>query len=352
MFDHASSDGVNAKIFSFATLLSSIHIFNIGNLIDEKDLQYLDFIIGYGQLLKSPENSADKPLDHLVFLMRDWEHSRQYQYGFEGGSKYLEEKVLAITDYQLAGMRKMRENLKTTFSKIECFLMPHPGKNIVKSEFDGSWSKLDEDFVEQLKVLIPELLSPKNLVAKKQNGRDMAVADYFETLKIFVKVFSSKDLPEPLSALDSVVALHLKPLVDKCLESYNTQVSQIIPTIDTISEFKLAHIKTKEAILQTYENEAKLGNANHKKTYRELLLQGIDKMHEQLSLNADILIQKKTVEKEKEAEVRKRLEENENHQNEIKRINEARAREIEELSKRIKRKKRGFLGDSKIIFIG
>jgi atlastin len=41
LFDHETSPAVNAKIFSFTTLITSFQIFNLANMIQEDHLEYL-----------------------------------------------------------------------------------------------------------------------------------------------------------------------------------------------------------------------------------------------------------------------------------------------------------------------
>jgi atlastin len=41
LFDHDTSPAINAKIFSFSTLISSHQIFNLANLVQEDHLEYL-----------------------------------------------------------------------------------------------------------------------------------------------------------------------------------------------------------------------------------------------------------------------------------------------------------------------
>jgi hypothetical protein len=41
LFDHDTPPAINSKIFSFTTLITSIQIFNLANLIQEDQLEYL-----------------------------------------------------------------------------------------------------------------------------------------------------------------------------------------------------------------------------------------------------------------------------------------------------------------------
>ncbi len=41
LFDHDTPPDINAKIFSFTTLISSLQIFNLANMFQEDHLEYL-----------------------------------------------------------------------------------------------------------------------------------------------------------------------------------------------------------------------------------------------------------------------------------------------------------------------
>jgi atlastin len=44
LFDHDTPPAVNAKIFSFTTLIMSFQIFNLANLVQEDQLEYLQVL--------------------------------------------------------------------------------------------------------------------------------------------------------------------------------------------------------------------------------------------------------------------------------------------------------------------
>jgi hypothetical protein len=45
LFDHDTSPAINAKIFSFTTLISSLQIFNLADMFQEDHLEYLQVLI-------------------------------------------------------------------------------------------------------------------------------------------------------------------------------------------------------------------------------------------------------------------------------------------------------------------
>jgi atlastin len=69
----------------------------------------------------------------LLFLIRDWQIPYQKEYGYEGGEKLLQE-VLNTENSQSQDVISLKKNIKKSFKKIECCLLPHPGMTVATSE--------------------------------------------------------------------------------------------------------------------------------------------------------------------------------------------------------------------------
>ena len=77
-------------------------------------------------------------LQRLMFLVRDWSFPYDDRYGSEGGNNVLE-KCLRMTEEQHSELMQVRKHIKSCFSDIGCFLMPHPGLKVATNpSFDGS----------------------------------------------------------------------------------------------------------------------------------------------------------------------------------------------------------------------
>ena len=127
LFDSKLSIKINQLIFNLSTLLSSMQIYNIKEKIDENKLHYINLFCEIGRsVLKS---SAMKPFQHIYFLIRDWANYYEYKYGFDGGKKYLEEKILKKNPNF-----GETNSLADVYQKIGCFLMPHPGIKVHTSQ--------------------------------------------------------------------------------------------------------------------------------------------------------------------------------------------------------------------------
>jgi atlastin len=137
-FDSESTVKDCATVFALSTLLSSIQIYNLKFNIQEDDLQHLQLFTEYGRL--ALEDSGTKPFQKLQFLVRDWSFPYEAEYGAEGGQTILD-KRLKISDKQHPELQSLRKHIKSCFSDISCYLMPHPGLNVATNpNFDGKLS--------------------------------------------------------------------------------------------------------------------------------------------------------------------------------------------------------------------
>lgn len=83
------------------------------------------------------EDTGKKPFQKLQFLVRDWSFPYEADYGAEGGQQILDRR-LQISDKQHPELQSLRKHIKSCFSEINCFLMPHPGLKVATNpKFDG-----------------------------------------------------------------------------------------------------------------------------------------------------------------------------------------------------------------------
>lgn len=72
LFNSDSSQADNSKIFALGTLISSIQVFNLSGVVQEDQLQYLQFAAEYAKFALSKDYVDEKPFQKLFFLIRDW----------------------------------------------------------------------------------------------------------------------------------------------------------------------------------------------------------------------------------------------------------------------------------------
>lgn len=198
IFDDKSSVRDCTTIFALSMMLSSVQCYNLMQNIREDDLQHLELFTEYGRL--ALEQSAEKPFQNLLFLIRDWPFAYETDYGWNG--QQIIDETLAGNDEQTPEMRQLRERIKASFEEISAFLMPHPGMVVAQgNNFTGNLNEITPDFVKYVKELVPALFAPENLLMKKINGQTVHAQDLLKYLEAYVNVFNGEALPEPKSVL-------------------------------------------------------------------------------------------------------------------------------------------------------
>lgn len=200
-FDSNSSVRDCSTIFAISAMLSSVLCYNVMNNIREDDLQHLQLFTEYGKL-SLDESPEVKPFQVLLFIVRDWQFAYQYKFGYKGGDQVVDNR-LEKNNKQTEDMRKLRDQLKSSFEHIRGFLMPYPGDAVTQDEnYGGQMSLIATKFKEALQELLPNIFSPENLIIKKINGRKVRAKDFIQYLKTYMTVFNSKDMPEPKSIFE------------------------------------------------------------------------------------------------------------------------------------------------------
>jgi atlastin len=97
-FDNESSMNQCATIFALSTLISSVQVYNLSQLVQETDLTNLQLFTEYGRL--AMENCGKSAFQKLMFLVRDWSNMVDYSYGAAGGQNYID-NVLKVWLFDL-----------------------------------------------------------------------------------------------------------------------------------------------------------------------------------------------------------------------------------------------------------
>ena len=71
LFDNDTTTQDNSRIFALSTLISSIQILNLTGVIQEDQLQYLQFATEFAKFA-TMNSKHGKAFQKLIFLIRDW----------------------------------------------------------------------------------------------------------------------------------------------------------------------------------------------------------------------------------------------------------------------------------------
>lgn len=277
LFDNKSTHDNNLKIFALGTLISSINVLNLMNRIQQDQLEYLQFsseITKFTALKR--EESTENPFQNLMILIRDWMNYEEFEFGVEGGMKYLTDVLDDESNNQ--ELKTVRESIKKSFQLIRCTLLPFPGSKVASSkDYDGRWSEMDPIFKEELKKLIENLLHPENMVLKKIDFRDLKGRDMKDYVKKLFTLYQTDQILKTENILELTVTTFMNNLVETCIEDYKLAIfrNQELVNIGTIPTI---HEKSKERALKLYDDERKIGYAEHAQKFKVKLTEKIDEI--------------------------------------------------------------------------
>ncbi|KAJ6654043.1 hypothetical protein lerEdw1_007552 [Lerista edwardsae] len=262
-FDSQSTLRDSATVFALSTMISSIQVYNLSQNVQEDDLQHLQLFTEYGRL--AMEETFLKPFQSLIFLVRDWSFPYEFSYGAEGGAKFLE-KRLKVSGNQHEELQNVRKHIHSCFTQISCFLLPHPGLKVATNpNFDGKLREIDDDFIKNLKVLIPWLLSPERLDVKEINGSKI-------TCRGLVEYFKATAEANNLAA------------VATAKDTYNKRMEEVCggdrPFLAP-SDLQSKHLELKEEAVRQFRSVKKMGGEEFSRRYLQQLENEVDELYVQ-----------------------------------------------------------------------
>ncbi|XP_055307426.1 atlastin-like [Sitodiplosis mosellana] len=278
-FDSNSSVRDCSTIFAMSAMLSSVLCYNLMNNIREDDLQYLHLFTEYGKL-SLDESPEEKPFQVLLFVVRDWQFAYQYKFGYVGGEGVVT-KRLEKNNKQTEDMKKLRDQLKSSFEHIRGFLMPHPGDAVTQDEnYGGQISLIAAQFKDALQELVPNILAPENLIIKKINGRKVRAKDFIQYLKSYMAVFNGKDMPEPKSIFEATAdSYNMIAFLDAKSNYVQLMTKSLKGTSSyfTNDELRKLHLQQKSLCIVQFNSKPKLGGATIAEKYLRKLQDEIEK---------------------------------------------------------------------------
>lgn len=181
------------NIFAFSMLFSSIQCYNVLSNVQEDDLNHLELFTEIGRTALQQGNQI--PFQKLLFLVRDWPNPQEIPYGLKGGQFFVDNQILAENDEQTPDMRRLRTRIRSSFEKIQAFLLPHPGLIVAQGgKFFGDLDDISEDFREYVKKLVTDVVAPGDLTVKKINGQKVRARDLVKYLEAYVDTLNNAKL--------------------------------------------------------------------------------------------------------------------------------------------------------------
>lgn len=284
-FDKQSTVKDVVTIFALSLMTSSVLIYNLDDNIQEDDFQHLNFFTEYGRLALDEEGEA--PFQKLLMLVRDWQYPYEQPFGAEGGKQLLQFQMEVDDEHE--EIQKRRSSLKSCFSEMSCFLLPHPGRNVATNpHFTGHLKDIDPEFLEHLEAFVPTVLAPEALKVKKAGGKAVRCKDMVQYFKSYMEILKGDDMPEPKSMLEVTIQANNLVSLASALELY----------MDTMEEFcggdkpylneqdvEVEHLRVVDLAMQEFDSRRKMGGEEYSQEYREKLNNEIEEAYNQFKAN-------------------------------------------------------------------
>lgn len=279
-FDSHSTVKDCATVFALSLMISSIHIYNIMQNLQEDDLQHLQLFTEYGKI--AMEDSEKNPFQKLIFLLRDWSFPYEYGYGFEGGQKLLDRRF-EVNEQQHEELKDLRVNLKKCFDTLSCYLLPHPGLKVCTNpNFDGKLKDIEKDFKTYVQAFVESTFTPK-LTVKQINGREITTMELFEYFKAYCNVFATDELPEPMSILHATAEANNLAAKSIAKQFYTAAMEQHCggdrPYMNP-HHLKAANEQVRDEAIKKFNGVPKLGGASLSVVHFSDLIKEIDESYE------------------------------------------------------------------------
>ncbi|XP_062904670.1 atlastin-1 isoform X1 [Mobula hypostoma] len=279
-FDSQSTLRDSATVFALSTMISSMQVYNLSQNIQEDDLQHLQLFTEYGRL--AMEETFQKPFQSLIFLVRDWSFPYEFNYGRNGGIKFLE-KRLKISENQHEELQNVRKHIYSCFTNISCFLMPHPGLKVATNpNFDGRIQEIDEEFIKHLKVLVSWLLCPENLELKEINGNKITGRGLVEYFKAYIKIYQGEELPHPKSMLQATAEANNLAAVAAAKDLYSKKMEEVCggdrPFLAP-TDLQNKHLELREEAVRLFRGVKKMGGEEFSRRYLQQLENEVDELY-------------------------------------------------------------------------
>jgi atlastin len=268
MFDSTLGQMLTASIFGLSTLISSYQIYNVDKRIQEDNLQHLALFTEYGRVALEEEkkasgntnNSLARPFQRLEFLVRDWQ-------SFEDENAHLQEMRTAMDSYlkevlderEQKDLKQVRKQISDCFDVVSCYLLPHPGLDIPKGNYDGNVATIRKEFRRMLSDYVRRVFSQR-LVPKRIHGQPVTGPELFNYIQAYCKLFKeAKIFPEAKTLLEATAEANNRSALEAAIREYRIQMDAKTKRYVEEAELLDAHKAAKRDALALYSKKANIG---------------------------------------------------------------------------------------------
>ncbi|KAF6214032.1 hypothetical protein GE061_011762 [Apolygus lucorum] len=219
-----------AGTFAINALMSSCQIVHFNRRISEEKLKHVETFTEFARRVRSEgayildRVMRFKTFQEILFVVRGWDKPTQYDFGRDGGQRYLIESIFHGFKSDPDRL-KTRQNLTSSFEEIKCFLMADFGLRIglVKQRFTEE-SNL---FMEHFRILVQTVMAPDNLILKRQGGQFMTVERLVYYIKMWLDQLNKAKPPSLNSMYHPEKLANYLVLRKKAVELYTSRMIEM-----------------------------------------------------------------------------------------------------------------------------
>lgn len=208
------------RIFALATVLSSVLVYNLPEMIREADISRLSFAVElaeefYGRV--KGQDVAFEPAKLLWLIQRDFLQGKSVQQMVDEALRHVPN---SDGDKNIDQVNQIRDSLAIMGNNSTAFSLPQPHLQRTKL-CDMKDGELDPAYVEkreQLKKLVASVVKPKIVQGKSLNGKD-----FVSFLEQILEALNKGEIP----STGSLVEVFNKGILERCMKLYSGRMSTL-----------------------------------------------------------------------------------------------------------------------------
>ena len=195
-FDSQMTKDQSATVFGLTAVLSSLQIYNLSMQIQEDKIESLHYFMECAMscmrfLATDSEETKSTNSNHLFqelqFLVRDWAN---FEPTWSLGECEKQMRAHLAQHLDTARDSTTPDALKSMFDKIGCWMLPHPGLKINKTNWTGDIADLDPEFIKFLDVYVRRTFGT-GLGDRKILGKPLTPSSFADVMEMFTLAFQN-----------------------------------------------------------------------------------------------------------------------------------------------------------------
>ncbi|XP_055830546.1 uncharacterized protein LOC129899563 isoform X2 [Solanum dulcamara] len=262
------------RIFSLATVLSSVLIYNLPEMIREADISRLSFAVELAEEFYGRVKGQDvsfEPAKLLWLIQRDFLQGKSVQ---EMVNEALRRVPNSDGDKNIDKVNQIRDSLAVMGDNSTAFSLPQPHLQRTKL-CDMNDVELDPDYVkkrQQLKEVVASIIRPKIVQGKFLNGKEFVLF-----LEQILDALNQGEIP----STGSLVEVFNKGILEQCFKLYTEQMANVVLPMQGESLQK-SHEEQRDTAMKVFD-EQHFGRRRARKSVDQLEVE-IGKVYNNIKL--------------------------------------------------------------------